>query len=159
MRIRKLCFLTAVALMIPSLAIAQGVASGDLHVIVTDPQGQAVIGAKVVAVDQAKGLEHEASASGLGGYEFLGLPPSTYSVTVTATGFASETATDVVINVGGSANLPMALRIESGKEKITVSAEAALIEPSRTSSTAIVNQNQIENLPINGRNYINFTLT
>src|SRR5436309_13977110 len=73
MRIRKLCFLTAVALMIPSLAIAQGVASGDLHVIVTDPQGQAVIGAKVVAVDQAKGLEHEASANGLGGYEFVGL--------------------------------------------------------------------------------------
>src|SRR5258707_9145596 len=57
------------------------------------------------------------------------------------------------------AELPVELTIASGKEVIEVSSEAALVETARSSTTDTIGQRRIDNLPINGRNYINFTLT
>jgi len=159
MRIQRLCVVVGVALMFSSLASGQGVATGDLHILVKDPQGQAVTNATVVVRDQAKGAQREASANGAGGYDLVALPPSSYAVTVTAAGFATLTANDVVVTVGGSATLPVTLSIQGTKETVTVSSEADLIETTRTSTTDLVDQKRIDNLPINGRNYINFTLT
>ena len=159
MRIQRLCFVVSIALVLPSLVIAQGVASGDLHITVSDPQGQAVTNATVVARDQAKGVERAASSSGTGEYDLVALPPSSYTVTVNAAGFAASTVQGVVVTVGGSANLPITLAIQGTKETVTVSAESALIETSRSSTTDLVDEKRIDNLPINGRNYINFTLT
>ena len=159
MRIQRLCLVISIALLLPSLGMAQGVASGDLHITVTDPQGQAVTNATVVARDQIKGVERAASASGTGEYELVALPPSSYTVTVNAAGFAASTVQGIIVTVGGSANLPITLAIQGTKETITVSSESALIETSRSSTTDLVDEKRIDNLPINGRNYINFTLT
>ena len=159
MQIQRLCFVVSIALLLPSLVIAQGVATGDLHIKVTDPQGQAVPNATVVARDQAKGVERAASPSGTGEYDLVALPPSSYTVVVNASGFAAGVVQDVVVTVGGSANLPITLAIQGTKETVTVSSEAALIETSRSSTTDLVDEKRIDNLPINGRNYINFTLT
>jgi hypothetical protein len=159
MRIQKVCLVIGIAVLLPSLALAQGAASGDLHVTVKDPQGQVVNNATVVVRDQGKGVQREASANGLGGYDLIALPPATYAVRVSAPGFATLTANDVVVTVGGSATLPVTLAIQGTKETVTVSSEAELIETTRTSTTDLVDQKRIDNLPINGRNYINFTLT
>src|SRR5690348_5714769 len=159
MRIRRLCVVIGVVVLLPSLALAQGVATGDLHVVVKDPQGQAVTNATVVVRDQGKGVQREAAANGSGEYDLLALPPAAYAVTVNAPGFAPLTANSVVITVGGSATLPVMLAIQGTKETVTVSSEAELIETTRTSTTDLVDQKRIDNLPINGRNYINFTLT
>ncbi|HET8825022.1 MAG TPA: hypothetical protein VFM77_07830, partial [Terriglobales bacterium] len=61
MRIQRLC-LVVVVVMLASLALGQGVATGDLHILVKDPQGQAVTNATVVVRDQAKGVQRAASA-------------------------------------------------------------------------------------------------
>ena len=159
MRIQRLCLVIGLSVMLPSLALAQGVATGDLHILVKDPQGQAVTNATVVVRDQAKGMQREASANGIGGYDLVALPPASYAVTVTAAGFATLTANDVTVTVGGSATLPVTLSIQGTKETVTVSSESDLIETTRTSTTDLVDQKRIDNLPINGRNYINFTLT
>jgi len=158
MRIQRLCLVVAF-LMLASLALGQGVATGDLHILVKDPQGQAVTNATVVVRDQAKGVQRAASANGVGGYDLIALPPASYAVTVTAAGFATLTANDVTVTVGGSATLPVTLSIQGTKETVTVSSESDLIETTRTSTTDLVDQKRIDNLPINGRNYINFTLT
>jgi len=159
MRIQRLCLVVGFALLFPSLALAQGVATGDLHILVKDPQGQAVTNATVLVRDQAKGVQREASANGSGSYDLVALPPASYAVTVTAAGFAPLTANDITVTVGGSATLPVTLSIQGTKETVTVSSEADLIETTRTSTTDLVDQKRIDNLPINGRNYINFTLT
>src|SRR5882672_8234340 len=145
--------------LVRQLAFAQGVASGDLHVTVRDPKGSMVSSATVTVRDVAKGLERTGTADGQGGYSVRLLPPGVYSVTVEAAGFTKAEANGVSITVGQMAELPVALTIASGKEVVEVSAEAALVETSRTSSTDTIGQRRIENLPINGRNYINFTLT
>jgi len=159
MRIPTICLLVVLAIIFCSVAHGQGVASGDLHVIVKDPNGSLVTGANVTVRDEAKGTEHPATGSRAGEYSVLALPPASYTVTVSAPGFATATAPHVSITVGGSAELPINLSVASMSEKVEVSSEAELIEATRTSTTDTVSQEKIDNLPINGRNYINFTLT
>jgi hypothetical protein len=156
MRLLGLAVLLAI---VPYLAFAQGVATGDLHVTVKDPKGSMINGATVTVRDVAKGLERTGTGDGQGGYGVRLLPPGVYSVTVEAAGFTKTEATGVSITVGQLAELPVAVTIASGKEVIEVSSEAALVETTRSSSTETIGQNRIDNLPINGRNYINFTLT
>ncbi len=159
MRIPRICLLLALVLAITSLVYGQGVASGDLHVTVKDPQGNLVSNATVTVRDEAKGIERPAASNGLGGYSAQALPPASYTVTVNASGFAAATAPGVVITIGGVEELPITLGVAGGKESVTVSSAAELIETTRTGVVDTVDQRRIDNLPINGRNYINFTLT
>ena len=145
--------------LISQLVFAQGVATGDLHVSVKDPKGEFVTNATVTARDVAKGVERTASSDGQGSYTVGLLPPGTYSVTVQAPGFAKAEANAVSITVGGIVKIPVTLSIAAGKELVEVSAQAELVETARSSTTDTVGERRIENLPINGRNYIQFTLT
>ncbi len=147
-------------LLLSAIAFAQGgVATGDLHVTVKDPRGNLVANATVTVRDLAKGLERTATGDGQGGYSARLLPPGTYSVAVDAAGFSGILNTGVVITVGGLVELPVTLSVKTGKEVIEVSAQGELVETSRSSTTDTIGQRRIDNLPINGRNYINFTLT
>ena len=146
--------------LLSSIAFGQGgAATGDLHVTVKDPKGNLVTNAAVTVRDIDKGVERAATADGQGGYSVRLLPPGSYSVTVEATGFGKAEARDVSITVGGLVELPVALALATGREVVEVSSQAELVETSRTSTTDTIGQRRIDNLPINGRNYINFTLT
>ncbi|HLX82667.1 MAG TPA: TonB-dependent receptor [Terriglobales bacterium] len=149
----------AIFLFISQIAFAQASATGDLHVSVKDPKGNAVADATVTVRDVAKGLERAGSSDGQGGYSVRQLAPGTYSVTVELAGFAKTEATGIAITVGGVAELPVTLAVAGGKEIVEVTSQADLIETSRSSTTDTIGQNRIDNLPINGRSYINFTLT
>ena len=150
----------SLCLLLSAFAFGQGgVATGDLHVTVRDAKGSLVTTATVVVRDVAKGLERTATGDGQGGYSARLLPPATYSVTVEAAGFAEAQAKDVSITVGGLVELPVELAVAGGKEIVEVSSQAELVETSRSSTTDTIGQRRIDNLPINGRNYINFTLT
>jgi len=143
-----------------SIAFSQGgAATGDLHITVRDPKGSMVTNATVTVNDLAKGLARTATSDGEGGYSARQLPPGSYAVTVEAQGFGKVEAREVSITVGGLVDLPITLAVASGKEVVEVSSQAELVETSRTSTTDTIGQRRIDNLPINGRNYINFTLT
>jgi len=142
-----------------TLVFAQGVATGDLRVTVKDEKSGAITNATVTAADQARAFERSATSSSDGEYRILALPPGVYSVNVESPGFAKTTIKDVAITVGQMADLPVVLAVTGGQEVVNVTSEAELIETQRTSSTDTINQRSIDNLPINGRNYINFTLT
>ncbi len=155
----RLFFFAVIFLLVRQSAFAQGAATGDLRVSVKDPKGNVVTNAAVTVRDIAKGLERAGSGDGQGGYSVRQLAPGTYSVTVDAPGFARTEATGVEITVGGMAELPVTLTVAGGKEIVEVSSEAENIETSRSSTTDTVGERRIDNLPINGRNYIQFTLT
>ncbi len=148
-----------ILLLVAQFAIAQGAATGDLHVTVKDPKGGAVANAAVTVRDVAKGLERTGSGDGQGGYSVRQLAPGTYTVTVDAPGFTGVEATNVNITVGQLAELPIGLNVAMGKEVVEVTSQAELVETSRSSTTDTIGERRIDNLPINGRNYINFTLT
>jgi hypothetical protein len=147
-------------LLLSAVAFGQGgVATGDLHITVKDPKDNVVTNATVTARDLARGLERTANGDGEGGYSVRQLPPGSYSVTVETPGFTKVENTGVIITVGGLVELPVILSVAGGKEVVEVSSQAELVETSRSSTTDTIGQRRIDNLPINGRNYINFTLT
>ena len=78
--LRLFCF-AVLLLLVRQSAFAQGAATGDLHVSVKDPKGNAVTNATVTVRDVAKGLERAGSSDGQGGYSVRQLAPGTYSVT------------------------------------------------------------------------------
>ncbi|MFY9842332.1 MAG: TonB-dependent receptor [Terriglobales bacterium] len=156
--LRVFCF-AVVFLFVRQSAFAQGAATGDLHVIVKDPKGNVVTNATVTVRDVTKGLERAGTSDGQGGYSVRQLAPATYSVTVDAPGFGKAEATQVAITVGDMAELPITLAVAGGKEVIEVNAQADIVETSRSSTTDTIGERSIDNLPINGRNYIQFTLT
>ena len=156
----KAVSMSCLVLLLAAICFGQGGAStGDLHVTVKDAKGSLVTNATVAVRDVAKGLERTATSDGQGGYSAQLLPPGNYSVTVEAAGFSKVTNTDVAVTVGGLVELPVALSVSGGKEIVEVTSQAELVETSRSSTTDTISQRRIDNLPINGRNYINFTLT
>jgi hypothetical protein len=158
--IRTIQTVFACFVVLAAIAFGQGgAATGDLHVIVKDPKGSAVVNATVTVRDMAKGVERRATGDGQGGYSAQLLPPGTYSVAVEAAGFTKVENSGVLITVGGLVELPLNLSVSGTKEVVEVNAQGELVETSRSSPTDTIGQRRIDNLPINGRNYINFTLT
>ena len=139
----RLLFLAVLLLLVRQFSLAQGAATGDLHVSVKDPKGDAVTNATVIVRDVAKGVERSATSDGQGGYSVRQLAPGTYSVTVESSGFAKVEAAEVGITVGGLAELPVALAVASGKEVVEVNAQADLVETSRSSTTDTIGQRRI----------------
>jgi Carboxypeptidase regulatory-like domain len=159
MTMRKLVSLSILMLALTAFGFAQSSATGDLHVTVKDPKGSLVTNATVTARDPAKGVERPGTGNGQGEYRIALLPPGTYQVTAEAAGFAKTTVDNVVITVGELADLPITLAVAGTQEVVNVNSSAELVETTRTSTTDTIGQARIDNLPINGRNYINFALT
>jgi hypothetical protein len=154
-------FLVAVPVLMGLLSMnvaAQSVATAELHVTVKDSSGRMVTAAKVTVRDESRGLERTLQNGPDGDYPFLSLPPGQYTVTVEAEGFAKATAVGVRVTVGQSAQLPISLNVAGRATEVTVSGETEMVETQQTSVSTTINQQRIDNLPINGRNYINFTL-
>src|SRR5579864_3382722 len=127
---------------------------------VTDPQGLAVRGASVTVVSATTGAERGIVADEDGRYIFVGLPPGQYKMTVRGgSNFSVFQNDSIVVTVGESATFNPRLELKGMSETVTVSSETANIETAKTEVSQTVEQRRIDNLPINGRGYINFTLT
>lgn len=158
MRFRECVCLFALVVLIGSAALAQ-VNTVDLTVVVTDPSDAAIRGAKVTVKNVATSATRTGESDDIGQALFVSLPPGRYQVTVEATGFATLVNPELVITIGQSAAFHAHMKIQTGVETVTVTETTEMIEVRRTSVAETVNARQIANLPINGRNYINFTMT
>ena len=143
----------------PPPAGAQSVSTAQLNGVVKDPSGAIIPGATVTATDASKGFTRSAVSDGQGNYQLLQLPPGAYTLTVKMQGFQQSEQDNVILTVGEQASLPFTLAIGSFDQKVVVNANAEIIETERSSQSTTVDQLRITNLPTNGRNYINFTLT
>jgi outer membrane receptor protein involved in Fe transport len=151
-------WLFAALLCLAACAIAQ-VQTAELHVTVKDAHGAVVRNATVTVTDQARGLSRSTTTNSDGEYVFLSLTPGVYAVTVEASGFAKLVNENVRLQIGHIEKLPVSLAVAGTAETVNVSSEAELVETQQTQSGTTISTTRIENLPINGRNYINFALT
>src|SRR6185437_13841638 len=140
-------------------AWAQTAATAELHGVVKDPNGAVIHGASINLRDEAKNITRSAETNDAGEYNLLSVPPGQYTLTVTAGGFAKVVVKQLTLNVGQSAQYPVTMQLAAAETEITVTGEPQLIETSKSSTSTIIGQRRIENLPINGRNYVNFSLT
>src|SRR5512147_2055052 len=155
----KACAVIFMMWLFAASAAAQSSATAQLHVAVKDPKGAVVKNATVALRNEARNIERTVTSNVEGEYQFLAIPPGQYTLSVQAPGFAKMIARDVTITIGQTAEIPVTLQIASVESVVNVSTEAELVETQRTASTTTIDQQRIDNLPINGRNYINFTLT
>jgi hypothetical protein len=159
MKWMKVVSLAYAMLALAGLVFGQGSATGGLQVSVKDAAGNMITSATVIVLDQAKGVARSTTLNSGGEYRIVALAPGRYTVTVTAGGFSKAVYQDQAITVGQIADLPVTLQVSGGETVVNVNAEADLVETARTSTTDTIEQRRIDNLPINGRNYINFALT
>src|SRR5260370_31379430 len=134
--------------------------TATLSGVVTDPKGLGVKSAKITLVNKSTDAERTASTDENGRFTFVSLPPGTYRMTVDGgPGFSSFTAEDMVITVGEDATYYPNLQLRGVQQSVTVTSQLPTVETTKSEVSQTVDQSRIDNLPINGRNDINFTLT
>jgi hypothetical protein len=151
------------ALVCVTLACAQPVAaqqSVDFASVsgrITDPQGAVVVGAEISARQVATNVTTETMTDSAGRFRFPHLKVGPYELTVRVQGFADLTRS--LILTGGSAfDLSLTLAIASVDTNVTVSGDATLLETARSQIAGTVPQVEIQNLPMNGRNFLDLAL-
>jgi Carboxypeptidase regulatory-like domain/TonB dependent receptor len=155
--LRLLLFVSLLLAIAPFAAFAQS-SNGSLSGTVSDDNGSVLPGVTVSATNLATGAERSAVSNSTGHFEIGLLSPGTYRVKAELSGFQSMQRDHVVVNVGTDATLDVKLK-PGVAETVTVTAAAPVVETTKSEVSSVVNEKAIENLPTNGRNFIDFVLT
>jgi hypothetical protein len=145
-----------VALAFPTALIAQS-ATGSIVGSVLDDAGAALPGATLTVVNPETGFTRITVASENGSYRFASLPAGTYNLKIELAGFATLTQEGVVLNVSTTRTINVNLRQAQVTENITVTAQTPLVETTPSIGT-VVSQNELQSLPLNGRQFANLAV-
>ena len=132
--------------------LASGQAATSLRGTITDPSGSTVSGAKVVLANSESKTERTATTAEQGGYQFLFVPPGTYTLTVTATGFRPYQLTGVQLLVNTPATINAQLKVGAAGEVVEVTSEAPALNLVDASLGNSFNETQVQDIPLEGRN-------
>src|ERR1017187_10479856 len=157
---RKVLAIAICALVFVAGAYAQATAGlGAVSGTVRDASGAVIPGATVVVANDGKGIRRTMTSADAGVFAAPALTPSSgYSITVTKQGFATYEVKDFEILVGQNLDFRIGLQVGSANTRLDVTAEAPLVEETKSGVTATVGRDQIDNLPINGRRVDSFVL-
>lgn len=151
----------AVALLTLTACLLRGQAqsnAGDLAGTVLDPSGQSISEAKVTVADADRGFSRTTRSGTEGQYRVPLLPPGRYRVRVEAAGFSPTVVDGVEIRVGDTVTLPVSLTLGALATEVSVTADTPVVEVERTQQANTVQSQQIRNLPVNRRNYLDLAL-
>src|SRR5216683_8073165 len=151
-------FLVSVLSMITVVAAVAQIDRAVLEGAVTDPAGAAIVGASVKLLAQDTDITQEQRTNSNGYYRFPGLAVGRYTLTVTNPGFKTRVIEEVKLQVGQTRTLDTRLEVGAIAEKIEVRASADPSDRSSAEAATVIDTNQIENLPNNGRDWASFTL-
>ena len=144
-------FLTVIVfLAAPHFGRAQA-AGATLTGQVTDPAGAAVLNASVSLQNVGTSLTDRTASDAQGVYRIAPLPPGTYTLTVTATGFSTYVQQGIVLTVGLSATQNVTLKVGSTQQTVQVTANAELINTTSPAIGMTVDEDEVSQLPLNGR--------
>lgn len=139
--------------------IAQQAATSTLEGIVRDPAGAVVVNAAVTVKSLQTGATRETTTDESGVYRVPLLSPGMYELRIKAPNFASDRAT-LMLAVGQKLNYDVQLSVSGAMETVDITAQGPILETTRSSTSSSVNERAVSNLPVNGRNFLDFvTLT
>ncbi|HEU5133035.1 MAG TPA: carboxypeptidase regulatory-like domain-containing protein, partial [Pyrinomonadaceae bacterium] len=134
--------------------------AADLQGTVRDSTGAVVANAAVTARNPGTNFSRSTTTNDEGFYRIVAVPPGDYEVTVEAANFKKAVLPKVTVTVGQAAELDISLEAGQISESVTISdATSEIVETSKTSVSTTIDQQRINNLPINERNYLAFALT
>jgi hypothetical protein len=151
------CLATALAVLLGSLlASAQGT-TGSLAGFVTDESKAALPGATVTVKSMDTGQTRVLTTDEQGRYRAEDLAPGKYALTVELSGFRTAQYQDIPLTVGQAASLNVQMQIGGVSEKVVVTGDAAMVQTRESSVAGLVDQSQIRELPLNGRDFSQLT--
>ena len=154
-RVRSVYVLPLMLLLaFPLSVLAQTtVGTGSIVGIVSDPTGAVVPGARVTVTNLGTGRRIDLTTNSAGAFNSGALVPGNYQTKVTARGF-NAVETRVVVQVGNTATVNVKLQIGQENQVVEVQSSAVAVNTEQPIVQGVLNAEQIENLPVNGRNFL-----
>ena len=131
--------------------------TGTIRGTIVDSQGETVAGATVTAVNVETGFDRAVTTTASGTYNISQLPVGTYVVTVEGEGFKSAIVQNIVLDVGSTREVDAQLEIGAVTEAVTVTSSAVIVETIGGEVAGLITGEQVRELPLNGRNFIQLT--
>ncbi|HLK05093.1 MAG TPA: carboxypeptidase regulatory-like domain-containing protein [Candidatus Acidoferrum sp.] len=125
---------------------------GRIRGTITDPQGGAVVGAKVTLINSGTNTSRTADADSNGAYLFLEVPVGTYEVDATQTGFKKSVQKGIVLNLNEVVSVDLSLQLGGGTETVEVTGAPPVIDTTTTQLGAVMTDKSVRELPLNTRN-------
>ncbi len=150
------CKWLTVLLIVPGIIWAQS--TGTIEGTVTDATGAVIANASIVISNPATGESHTVASNSAGLYSLASLQPGGYRVEVKAPGLQSQVANALTLAVGSRATQNFTLTPASSNQVVEVSSLAPLVEASSVSVGTVVNQATVQEIPLNGRHFVDLAL-
>jgi Carboxypeptidase regulatory-like domain len=151
---RAFCLVAVLAAALPGVA---QVVTVTVQGRVNDSSGAAIAQASVTAVNAATGLSRVTTANTVGDYQITLLPPGDYTVTAEKAGF-QKSAKKIHLDLGAAGSLDFSLSPGQVQTQVEVQDVGELAEPTRTMVSSVIDEQKIQSLPVNGRQFIDFAL-
>lgn len=148
----------SVAIVFAPAAMPQSATTATLSGTISDASEAVVPKAKVTVSNPATGLVRDVMSDSAGEYRLVLLPPGTYTVKAEKEGFAPQSHSDIVLTVGQSASLDFRLAVGTATQVVEIQSAAPLVDTDRTQQANTITQQSVQNLPINRRDYLSFSL-
>lgn len=149
---RKFAFLQIITLLFIATVVAQS-PSATINGLVLDPSGKAIVGAEVVVVNDATGVQYTTRTNEEGIYVVPNLPPGPYRIQVSNSGFKTIIKPDIVIHVQDALAINFTLPIGAVSEIVTVPGGAPLVNTESAAVSTVIGQDYVANMPLNGRSF------
>jgi outer membrane receptor protein involved in Fe transport len=146
-----------VAAAIGTSARAQS-ATGSIEGAIVDQTGAVMPGVTVTVVQTSTGLTRTAVSDGNGLFRIPLLPPGVYDVATELSGFTPRKLPELMLNIGQTLTLRIQMAVLGVAETVNVSGGTPIIETSRSQVSSTITEASVQNLPVNGRNFIDFAL-
>ncbi len=125
---------------------------------VADQTGAAIVGAKIKVLEVDTGINQEAQTNANGYYRIPGLAVGRYSLAVSSDRFKTQVINNVLLRIGQTRTLDIALAVGATDEQVQVNAALTPAEKVSPAASTVIDTEEIENLPNNGRDWASFTL-
>jgi hypothetical protein len=151
---RSACSVLFIAVLLWGATVTSAqVTTGTILGTVTDPSDAAIAGAAVTVTDEGTGISHSFTTDEQGRYSIPELPVGTYDVQVQMQGFSTQVQKAANLAVGQQLLLNFKLSVGAITQEVTVSTQVAQVDVSTSTISTNVGEQQMQDLPLNGRNY------
>ncbi|MCL5743695.1 MAG: carboxypeptidase regulatory-like domain-containing protein [Acidobacteria bacterium] len=142
-------------LLLAALPLAAQTSTGEIDITVLDPTGAVIPNTKITVTGSETGnLVRTVTTNQVGLAAAPLLPPGTYNIGVTATGFEGLSRKGIVLHVGDVLNLRLSLKTGNVSETVEVVGETPMLEEKSVTLGHVMEQKEMAQLPLNGRNYL-----
>jgi hypothetical protein len=156
MNLPRLLFATVIGLTSVPLFAQTEIGGASLGGTITDPTSAVIQAAKVTVKGTETGLVRATETNSAGLY-LVKLPVGTYDVSIEARGFRTAEVKGIKLDVGSAITLDVPLQVGAVADTVDVTAETPIVEATRSSTSTSVSARAVADLPVNGRNFIDFT--